>query len=274
MIRDQYDKRAANGDKWMLKHDSTPLVNLQATMSELDTYHDQVIAFEAVRATDTSRPFNVRQPLQPKSSQMFSPPQQNSTIKRDDAEDVKPLSGFSSQLANENRPAAYPAIPKQRSPSTPSRSSLPVLNSYDPRSRGLKSSSPRQSYGSPGGQYYRGMNDHLAVPAQSPLTSNSTPNNVKCEGESETRNGTGSSIEEPPISKAELEEQSPKTFQLQTLLKDADPQMLESSVEQGVKLLDQLKAPLVAKMDNNPDVEQWIQQIGKTAFASRFYVAK
>lgn len=68
-------------------------------------------------------------------------------------------------------------------------------------------------------------------------------------------------IVEPPLSAAELEEQKQKSFQLQTLLKDAGPNMLETSVEQGVKLLDQLKAPLLDKMPNSPDAEQWIQQI-------------
>lgn len=37
--------------------------------------------------------------------------------------------------------------------------------------------------------------------------------------------------------------------------------MLEASVEQGVKLLDQLKDPLLNKMGTSPDAEQWIQQI-------------
>ena len=66
---------------------------------------------------------------------------------------------------------------------------------------------------------------------------------------------------EPPVSTAELEDEKQKTFQLQTLLKDATPELLETSVEQGVKLLDQLKAPLLDKMENSPDAEQWIQQI-------------
>lgn len=66
---------------------------------------------------------------------------------------------------------------------------------------------------------------------------------------------------EPPVSAAELEDQKQKSFQLQTLLKDAGPELLETSVEQGVKLLDQLKAPLLDKMENSPDAEQWIRQI-------------
>ena len=66
-------------------------------------------------------------------------------------------------------------------------------------------------------------------------------------------------IEEPPLTSAEVEEQRQTTFQLQTLFKDASPKLLEESVEEGVKLLDRIKAPLAAKLANSPDAEQWIQ---------------
>lgn len=94
-------------------------------------------------------------------------------------------------------------------------------------------------------------------------------NSVKTEPLSSTsKNGTpalaaGSAVEEPPLTSAELEEQKQKTFQLEALLKDASPKMLEDSVEQGVKLLNKMKAPLESKMANSPDAEQWLQQIGK-----------
>ena len=70
-------------------------------------------------------------------------------------------------------------------------------------------------------------------------------------------------LDEPPLSSIEVDDQHQKTFQLQTLLKDASPEMLEASVEHGVKLLNQLKATMLEKMQNNVDAEQWIQQIGK-----------
>lgn len=84
---------------------------------------------------------------------------------------------------------------------------------------------------------------------------NSTAPHIK----SESRNS--STRQTSPTSSAELEDKKPKTFQLQTLLNDAGPQRLEASVEQGLKLLDQLKAPLLAKVENNPDAKQWIEQI-------------
>ena len=57
------------------------------------------------------------------------------------------------------------------------------------------------------------------------------------------------------------EEEGQQSFQLQTLLKDAEPEVLETSVEQGVKLLQKLKEPLQAKAQDSPDALQWIQQI-------------
>ena len=49
----------------MLQHDSKPLANLQVTMSELDTYHDHIVAFEAVKASDTSKHLFVPPEVQP-----------------------------------------------------------------------------------------------------------------------------------------------------------------------------------------------------------------
>lgn len=84
---------------------------------------------------------------------------------------------------------------------------------------------------------------------------------IKPEPTTETKIRDTPPMAEPPISAAELEEQKHKSFQLQTLLKDAGPELLETSVEQGVKLLGQLKTPLLDKMANSPDAEQWIRQI-------------
>lgn len=84
---------------------------------------------------------------------------------------------------------------------------------------------------------------------------------IKPEPTTETKFRDTPPMAEPPISAAELEEQKHKSFQLQTLLKDAGPELLETSVEQGVKLLGQLKTPLLDKMANSPDAEQWIRQI-------------
>lgn len=61
----------------------------------------------------------------------------------------------------------------------------------------------------------------------------------------------------------ESPERRQEVFQLQNLLKDASPAILESSVEQGVKLLEALKNPMLNKIGDTPDAKQWIAQIGK-----------
>lgn len=92
-------------------------------------------------------------------------------------------------------------------------------------------------------------------------SSNDQSYGIKSEPTAEAKLHKALSTVNPPVSSADSEDQKQKSFQLQMLLKDAGPEMLETSVEQGVKLLDQLKAPLLSKMENSPDAEQWIQQI-------------
>ncbi|KAL9124079.1 MAG: hypothetical protein Q9217_006557 [Psora testacea] len=71
---------------------------------------------------------------------------------------------------------------------------------------------------------------------------------------------TTSHVDEPHVTAAEMGQQK-HNFQLSAMLKDATPQMLEASVEASVELLNRLKAPLLDKMANSLDAEQWIQQI-------------
>ena len=71
-------------------------------------------------------------------------------------------------------------------------------------------------------------------------------------------------VEEVPMYSAETESPAQQFFQLQSLLKDAPPDMLERGVEQGVKLLEELRKPLLDKVEGSPDAAQWIQQIGKS----------
>ena len=59
-----------------------------------------------------------------------------------------------------------------------------------------------------------------------------------------------------------------RRFQLQDMMKDADPGMLERSVEEGLSLLDDLQRPLEEKIANDEDAEMWIQQIGKSHLSS------
>lgn len=57
------------------------------------------------------------------------------------------------------------------------------------------------------------------------------------------------------------QDDSQRTFQLHTLLKDAEPEVLESGVQQGLRLLQDLKPPLTRASDN-PDTSEWLKQIG------------
>lgn len=71
------------------------------------------------------------------------------------------------------------------------------------------------------------------------------------------------SVEEFPMYSVEAELPKQQFFQLQALLKDSPPETLERGVEQGVKLLEDLRAPLLDKVEGSPDAAQWIQQIGQ-----------
>ena len=57
----------------------------------------------------------------------------------------------------------------------------------------------------------------------------------------------------------QIDDQQPKTFQLQNLIADASLDVLESSVERGVKFLDDLKDPLLERVESSPDAAQWVQ---------------
>lgn len=65
-----------------------------------------------------------------------------------------------------------------------------------------------------------------------------------------------------PVDDTGQDSQQKIDFQLQSLLKDATPEQLEASVVQGLKLLDQLKAPMSNEVTKGSDAAQWVQQIG------------
>lgn len=65
-----------------------------------------------------------------------------------------------------------------------------------------------------------------------------------------------------PVGDPGQDSQQKIEFQLQNLLKDATPEQMEASVVQGLKLLNQLKAPMSDEATSSSDVAQWVQQIG------------
>ena len=55
----------------------------------------------------------------------------------------------------------------------------------------------------------------------------------------------------------------PQSFQLQNFIADASLEVLERSVERGVEFLQELKQPLLDKLEESPDAAQWVQQINR-----------
>lgn len=53
-----------------------------------------------------------------------------------------------------------------------------------------------------------------------------------------------------------------KHFQLQNLFAGAEAEVLETAVECGVEILEELKKPMLDKASQAPDAAQWLQQIG------------
>jgi len=60
---------------------------------------------------------------------------------------------------------------------------------------------------------------------------------------------------------SQAEPVQPQSFQLQNFIADASLEILEASVEKGVEFLQELKRPLLDKLDESPDAAQWVQQI-------------
>ncbi|KAI4191591.1 MAG: hypothetical protein LQ348_003488 [Seirophora lacunosa] len=96
-------------------------------------------------------------------------------------------------------------------------------------------------------------------PSSAPIKKESTQGSIAQSPSSQLQ--ATNSASPKPESIAEVDDQGQKHFQLSSMLKDASPQLLESSVDASVQLLDTLRAPLADKMVNSPDAEHWIQAI-------------
>ena len=256
-------------------------------------YHDGVVVFEAVKTSNASR-LPSRQPLQPTNIQVLSPPS-NSQSPQNLADVKTPIPAPQNLIP---RPLDENSMfqPKSYLPQVHTECSQPSANvrSYTntPSSIPAQCPSPEVSHRSSTALQVRkppplikvpSPASHKVSPARQASVSMRTSNvsssapspDTAHLGAAQVSSYLGSepwatlnpqnipAIDEPPIFSAEVDNQHQKTFQLQTLLKDASPQMLEESVEQGVKLLDRLKGTMVEKLQDSVDAEQWIQQIGK-----------
>ena len=285
------------GEKWILKHGSQ-LVNLQATVAELDMYRDGVVVFEAIKTSNASR-LPSRQPLQPTNNQVLSPPDKSrpSQILADVKTPIPAPRNLIPRPLDENsifQPKPYPPQVHTECSQPPANvgsytnTPSPTTTHCPSPNVSYRSSSALQMGSHPPSNKIPFPAPHLVSPARSAsismrasnMSSSTLGSDAAQLGPLQVSNCSGSkpkansdqqripAMDKPPISPAEVDDQHQTTFQLQTLLNDASPQMLEASVEQGVKLLDRLKGPMVEKLQNGVDAGQWIQQIGKWLFRS------
>ncbi|KAL8946392.1 MAG: hypothetical protein Q9222_007207 [Ikaeria aurantiellina] len=239
VVRQKYLEKNDTGDNIVLRHQATVLENDDITMSELDVYGDHLIVLEAI--TEQDLPFRKnfgREPLHAMSqitnainTNLYSPINSSSrmpSVKREPGYDVN----------DENSP---PVRVKEGTPSmlstiSSSSSSLPLAQQ---RFQGWNTERMPRKY-----------DQQQQARYSTPTTSFSTPGRTS--GSRSTRSPS------PPI-KGEPKQ---RTFQLQALLQDANPDVLEHGVEEGLRLLDRIKAPMADKLADNADAQQWIKQMG------------
>ena len=74
-----------------------------------------------------------------------------------------------------------------------------------------------------------------------------------------------------------VDDDQPKKFQLQTFIADASLEVLETSIDKGVKLLEDLKGPLRGNLERSQDAALWLEQIErlqKQAVRTRTIIGK
>ncbi|KAL9637881.1 MAG: hypothetical protein Q9164_001922 [Protoblastenia rupestris] len=272
-IHQQYQTRREEGGHWALTHQGQS-IDLGTILADLNTYGDDVVVFEVINASDANRLLPPLATNTSKTSTPLSPKCVNTQIRstslkaapQGDNENAAPSpSPRDLHLSSSTkRPLEHPSN-TQLSRKAPSEKVTDNL---------VTSSQPSQTAQSLTAQSK--SNDPASTSAGSRIVDETTakydqrtPNEGKY-GTPHPSTGTQRvtttlaskiHVNEPPITAAEIEEQNNKSFQLSIMLKDATPQILEASVDASVELLNSLKAPLLEKMANSPDAEQWIQQI-------------
>ena len=253
----------------------------------MDVYHDRVVVFEAIKTSDVSR-LPSRRPLQPTNTQILSPPDksqhsqnsadvkmqtpapQNLITRPLDENSIFQPKPYTPQVQPEcSQPPAHVRSYALTPSPTKSHSAAPDVSQQGLFALPMGSPRPLSKVSSPA--------THVVSPARQVSTSMRPSNMLSSAPGSDTAqlgpvqvsnysNGqptNNSASDEPQITPVEVDDEHQKTFQLQRLLEGATPQMLEASVEQGVKLLDRLKGVMVENRQSTVDAEQWIQQVGK-----------
>ncbi|KAG8526802.1 uncharacterized protein KY384_008231 [Bacidia gigantensis] len=288
-ILHQYQIKQGAGS-WDLKL-AGKLVNVEDTIGTHDIHEDGIVVFEAVKKltallqperTATQNPLSPTDGNAPRLSIPPKPFTPSGVDENSTSQSPRTLSNLSpsdqrSAPHQSNQYTAHVQSPahstSQLFPSTPGwgfgslhsqvPSSTSLLNHSNPSSASIGILKPERvepyaSYASrsPSFGASPGANDqsNTSVFSHAPLHKFSRPPTPS--------HGQALVKSEPIRSQVdEYSERQSKNFQLQNLIKDATPQILESAVEASVELLNELRGPLLAKIDDSPDAEQWLQQI-------------
>ncbi|MCJ1479498.1 hypothetical protein MMC13_008184 [Lambiella insularis] len=287
LIAEQYKARHPDQDV-VLWHNGKIVTD--HLMKTLDIYNDHIIAFEAIRKSDLeSRALllTARQPLSPSTHQVTQ-----KKVKTPEAASLP-----SSKQPSTSSPYPAAKIPAQlRSPSKAKPSWKTAMSPYDENLGAPGVSSPR-SFNQPS---FR-TNDHgTSSTYASPSMANGTTRSVESPlmaPDASTLGfqylahaGPSDAMDLTDMVKLEHQKQEPDLvdvksemdfkkqfdesasqdevpqstfFQLQQVVADASLEVLERTVQKGVEFLNDLKAPLLEKVDSSPDAGQWAQQIEK-----------
>lgn len=158
---------------------------------------------------------------------------------------------------NENDPPApIPKLLRSPSPSTGTakpcgQGSLPspatLNNSHTPYGRFVAPSPPAQATRQQDEEPHENTTEHV-------MKTEDPPPEVTSPTRRRSTSQTSTSRADQP------------SFQLQKLLQGSDTETLETSVAQGLKLLERLVNFLQCKGQDSPEAVQWIQQIGMVDF--------
>ena len=169
---EQYQKRNALEEKWILKHEFQVL-DLLTPLTDLDIYKDGIIALEAVETADTSR-YTTRQPLQPVNNQLT----QQNVKPEPNAEGIKSPPATSPIQNDENlfyqtpygpRSTFPPGMPPQAHPqlfnptaNTFSRQSPNIIRHSSPYMRAPAQSASPAATARTGYSFYRSCYPNMA----------------------------------------------------------------------------------------------------------------
>ena len=273
-----------------LKHGSR-LASDETLVGDLDSHGDHVVEFEAITPSDLStRLPEDRDPLQPLSSnakisthcQVDKVWSKHRSKSRRDVEAATLPSPSSASPSNYNNKSslnsphetlatATPAIKTETTvtndPITDPIQKMEHVKSENPQfARYLEYNQQRIMEEKPGSKDLD-VHDIAWQEWASLDTSSRAKYYIKSEPPAESHESPytasldlGDSVLQHDESRADHDD-APKSFQLRSLVADASLELLETSVERGLQLLDDLKGPLKSRFELSPDAVRWIEQI-------------